>query len=608
MRRVGTGILRGSEGGAPHRIGGRRVVRAVFLAVSGVIFLGIVVLVVTGFLAARQLNEVRHGLPRVRAMISSGDVDGANAAVIGLTAQTREAHHLTSGPVWGMAAAVPYLGRPVKSTRGLASALDQLARTVLPDVITASGDLNPAKLRLASDSFDVSRLAAAAPSVHAANVEIARSIMQVDSLPKSTWLAPVDSARNTVVAALSRLGSTLNGIDQATQVAPAMLGATTPQRYFIGLMNDAESRGIGGMPGSFAIVEADKGVVRFVHFGSDAELINAKASIDLGADFDARYASHPNPLLDTDPYSVYIWSDISPNFPYAAELWANMWQAQTGQTITGAAALDPTALGYFLDAAGAIKAADGTTITGHNVVALTESELYARFPAEDQNTQRKDYLNGISELVDDKILSTNNTKGLLAAAGESASQRRLLIWSASPAIEKILSQTNLSGVIPATDAPFIGPVITSATGNKLDYYIERTADIQRAGCGATRQVTAAITVSNTAPASGLPPYVTIRLDEPTYKTQPGDQRDDVSYFATAGATLQYATLDGKRVAVSAGQERGHPTFLVDAEIPHGQSRVVVFHLTEPAGTGAPIVLKQPAVNPISVTVTSQRCH
>jgi hypothetical protein len=569
--------------------------------------LGATTLIVTAALAATQLNDVKTGLPRIRAMVAAGNLDGAKHAASGLTTHTRKAHDLTSGPVWFTAAAIPYLGRPFKSTRGLTSALDQLGRTALPEVVTASDALNPATLRLSSDSFDLNRVAEAAPSVHAANAQVARSIAEVEALPKSTWLPPVDGARKSVLSSLARLGSTLNGIDQATQVVPAMLGATTPQRYFVGLMNEAESRGIGGIPGSFAIVEASKGVLEFVHFGSDAELINAKSSLDLGADFDARYDSHLNPALDTDPYSVYIWSDISPNFPYAAAIWSDMWQSMTGQKITGAAAVDPTALGYFLDAAGGITAPDGTRITGQNVVSLTQSQLYARFPSDDQVQQRKQYLVGISELVDKKILGSNNTAGLLHAAGTSASQRRLLVWSADPRIEGVLENTNLSGVIPITSAPFVGPVVTSATGNKLDYYIERSATVDRNGCGSTRQVTATITLENTAPASGLSPYVTIRLDEPNYSTKPGDQRDDVSYFATAGAVLDSATLDGRNVAVRSGRERGHPTFLIDVEIPAGQSRTVVFDLTEPAGQGPPILLRQPAVDPIALAVTSQKC-
>ena len=46
-----------------------------------------------------------------------------------------------------------------------------------------------------------------------------------------------------------------------------------------------------------------------------------------------------------------------------------------------------------------------------------------------------------------------------------------------------------------------------------------------------------------------------------------DRRGNENHFATDGATLQSATLDGARVAAATGAERGHPTFQVDVEVP-----------------------------------------
>ena len=55
-------------------------------------------------------------------------------------------------------------------------------------------------------------------------------------------------------------------------------------------------------------------------------------------------------------------------------------------------------------------------------------------------------------------------------------------------------------------------------------------------------------------------------------------------------------------------ERGHATFQVDLEVPHGATRKVVLTLTEPAVAGGPIVLRQPSVRPLNLTVTETPCH
>jgi len=57
---------------------------------------------------------------------------------------------------------------------------------------------------------------------------------------------------------------------------------------------------------------------------------------------------------------------------------------------------------------------------------------------------------------------------------------------------------------------------------------------RRTGCGSTRQTTVTITLTNNAPASGLSPYVTGRIDSHSYPVKRGDNRLEVSYLATQG--------------------------------------------------------------------------
>ncbi len=277
-----------------------------------------------------------------------------------------------------------------------------------------------------------------------------------------------------------------------------------------------------------------------------------------------------------------------------------MWQKKTGQHIDGALALDPTALSYLLGVTGPVTTSDGTQVSSANVVSLTQNTLYARFPAitNAEQSARKAFLIGISQVVDDTILHSTDTAGMLQELGKAAGQRRLLMWSADPTVEAVLSRTVVGGVIPDTSAPFIAPIITSKSGNKLDYYLQRAFTVTRASCGATNEVTVTMAITNAAPGTGLSPYVTIRNDKPSYPTQPGDQRINANYFATDGAKLESATLDGAPATVITGAERGHPTFQIDVEIPHGATRTVVFNLTEPATPGTPIIVRQPLVKPL----------
>jgi hypothetical protein len=156
--------------------------------------------------------------------------------------------------------------------------------------------------------------------------------------------------------------------------------------------------------------------------------------------------------------------------------------------------------------------------------------------------------------------------------------------------------------------PYVGLSIVNGGGNKLDYYLDRSVTWVRTGCGSTRQTTVTITLTNNAPASGLSPYVTDRSDAHSYPVKPGDNRLQVSYFATAGALMNAVTVAGQPGTASIGAERGHPVYTVDLELPRGTTRVIVLHLSEPVGLGAPIVLSQPLVRPLHVTLEGTLCR
>ena len=57
-----------------------------------------------------------------------------------------------------------------------------------------------------------------------------------------------------------------------------------------------------------------------------------------------------------------------------------MWAEQTGTFVDGVIAIDPVALSYILGAVGPITMPDGEVISKDNVVELTESTAYFRFP------------------------------------------------------------------------------------------------------------------------------------------------------------------------------------------------------------------------------------
>ncbi len=97
-------------------------------------------------------------------------------------------------------------------------------------------------------------------------------------------------------------------------------------------------------------------------------------------------------------------------------------------------------------------------------------------------------------------------------------------------------------------------------------------------------MTSTITLSNDAPAH-LPKYVYGYTGFRDYQSKRGATRLAVYYYASSGARLTSITNNGSSFTAVTGAERGHPVFKTILTIPAGQSRTLVLHLSEPAGTG-----------------------
>src|SRR5664280_968148 len=573
------------------------------ITAGGLLLLAGLWLAVTAVIARSQLNQVRAEAHSLGTQLSASNWPAAVTRAADLATHAHRANQLTSGPVWALAAALPSGGEPLKTIRGITAGADSLGRGALPQLVDAAQRLDPRTLRRHDGSNDLSRIAAVAPAIASASDVVAKATKTISGLPRHTWVSTIDAAYADALSQVTAVNSSLKSADLAVRILPAMLGSGGPKRYFLAFQNEAEARGTGGLPGAFAIVEANHGKLTFTRMESDTALNAIVANVDFGPDYDHLYDG-------AGTTSFYGNGNLSPHFPYAAQIWASMWKKHSGQNVDGVIAVDPTALGYLLAVTGPATLPDNTQISGANAVALTQATSYAMFPGTSAaaNSQRRAYLLDVASAAVKKIMGArSNPTALLQAAGKAAGERRLLVWSADPAVQADLALTSVASIIPTTTAPYVGLSIVNGGGNKLDYYLDRSLTWQRSGCGPTRKTAVTITLTNNAPASGLPPEVTGRNDTHSYPVKTGDNRLIVSYFATQGALLNDITVAARPGIGRMGSQLGHPVYTVAVELPRGTSRTIVIHLREPAGAGPPIVLRQPLVRPLHVTLDDAVC-
>ncbi|ATW52993.1 hypothetical protein CGZ69_32150 [Streptomyces peucetius subsp. caesius ATCC 27952] len=564
-------------------------------------------IVVTGLIARSELLAAQRSLEALRHSISAPAPNAAQAAagpqasvdpkaaMRSAAGHAARAHHLTSGPAWYVAAQVPFVGRPLTTVRGVTHAAHRLTHDVLPPVVSMAAGSKDSRDGGLQDVL--SRLDEAAPDFERAAQVAADTRDETRELPSHTWVGAADQARARLVRQLDRITPVMTDAAVAARVVPPMLGADNPRRYLVVFQNTAEARGTGGLPGAFAVLTVEHGQPRFETFGTDTMLAEAEPSIDMGAEYTAQYAR-------MDPVGTWANSNISPHFPHAARIWSAAWYVHSGERVDGVLALDPSGLARLLRATGPARMPDGTQLTADNALDLAERDGYARYP---DSVQRKSFLLDVARTAATSLMEAlgdpQRLPALLRGTYDVMTQERLKVWSARDDEQRLLMTRPLSGVLPATPGPFAGVVVNNAAGGKLDYYLDRELRWIPGRCtGDGRLVTARITLTNRAPATGLPPYVTQRGDKPPYPTRPGDNRLLVSYYASKGARLTALTVDGRPTMLHSGVERGHPVYTADVELPAQSSRTLTLRLVEPVSQRPPVLLRQPLVTPLRTLV------
>ena len=550
---------------------------------------------VRAVLARQHLLKARDEVSQLRAQVSAGELGGLAAGLAQIQHEARAAKSLTSDALWTGLSRIPLLGRTLAASTDLADAVQRLADQTLAPLINVSKGLDPKRLRKPDGSIDLARLTAAAPDIDRANSSLNSTIVAIKKESLRGVLGPVVKAHNQLTNELSGLMGTIDTANRAAKIGPEMLGANGVRRYLMVFQTPAESRGTGGLVGSFAIIKISNGKIKREQTGSDTQLKDSDtAVVDFGAEFNKRYAN-------TDEALAWRNANFTPHYPYAAEIWQRLWEKQTGEKLDGVLSADPITLGYLLDVSGPITLSDGETITGDNAATWSMVTSYARYPDPTNQTERKRLAVELATRTLDKLTSGNGrSTALLKVLGRAAGERRLLVWSAHPAEEAVLSGTPLAGELPNAPGPSTAFIIRNRSGSKLDYYVERKLDYRVLSCTPKKrvvQVTA--TMTNNAP-QGLPPYVLFRADGLTVPY--GTDRVVTSIYATKGSTLNAVWLNGKRSSTTASMERGLPVYGNDLELPIGEPQTITLQFTEPPSKVPLRYFVQPLAKPLALTI------
>lgn len=558
---------------------------------------------VRAFDAKSSLEQARDSAQQAKDALLEGNAEDASRFADEAQRHAQAARDSTHSLPWNVASVIPWLGNPFKTGQQISDVVLGLAADVLKPSTDVGVAISPDQL-YANGRVDVQLLRSEEPELSGLAENAARLNTEAASIADPGYLSLLRDARTQLQEQTSDLAGLLENTALAARLVPSMMGADRPRTYFMGFQTNAEARGTGGLLGGFGVLRFDNGVPVVDDLGKNTELTGAVANVDLGPEFNQQYGF-------TNPQTDYRNSNLSPHFPYAAQIWKSMWAQKTGMNVDGVIAIDPVALSYVLGAVGPVTMFDGEVITKDNVVELTESTAYMRFPTD--QVARKNYLQDIANEVVQKITGpVQSPRALLDALGRAVSERRIAVWSAVPEDQALLEETPLAHIVPDDSSPYAGVVINNLGGNKMDYYLDRNIEYVADGCdGQTRMSTVTVRLKNTAPPDApLSDYVAgtqgLARDIPLAVPR-GTMVTSVRLLATTNASMASVLANGERVPFTESSERGHPSFEVQVLIPPGQSGELIFRLSEPTSAGAPRVPIQPLVDDVTPVVAVPEC-
>ena len=510
-------------------------------------------------------------------------------------------------PMVQLASYLPIIGADIRAASIVASD-GRLVLQGAQDVSNVANQLIKSGIgkKPLSDSTLVASLRDGMSSMNAAVQKLNQDLKTVDPASLHFGLdSKIKSAKETVGA----LANASARITPIIQVGTIVLEQPGTKRWFVAIQNLSELRGTGGITGAYAVLKASNGKVELEEYGSDKTLL-AMGGIN--------YQSYPEEIRDIWGVDLADWRDInaSAHAPYAARLMADGWKQKRGQNVDGVLFVGQGVVSELSGAVGTIEVR-GVQVTPENVIDFLSKDIYAKFT----NVAVKDAVVGeiakdmFSRLVSGKV----SPGGFLRSASVDPTGDRIMAWARDKKIQQAFSNNLVSGEVSQKFGPNVLVTINNAGGNKLDAYTSVKIDYLLGICNVDtftgyqgRKSRVTVEITNSAPKSGLPKYVNLRLDDNFGEKRPsGSNRELVTIYGPVGSESETITVNGKDEFVATGYDRNRPIWVFEVPLLAGETKTLVIDLVEPISDdnmekvkGSPSVIPPVMLNAPKVSVSS----
>lgn len=515
--------------------------------VGRVVWALLAVLVVAGAWTAVVLLSVRADVAAARADLLAIESEGGADAAADRLSDVRERLDRVRGrlaqPGPRLIASLPLAGRTlvaaqttVEATHAAVVGAIQVIE-VFPEDSVQGGRIDVDALRRVADATEQAARRSREPMARLRDLELGFVPVRVAN--------GVREARERLLASSAAFAKASHALAGLTDV----LGSQRPRSMLVMLQNNAELRGTGGLVTVFAEAKVQDGQLAVGAFRDVEDVADPPAEavrVDAPADYQDLWA----PFLANT--TLWVNVNMTPDVPVASQVLGDIAAASGIARPDAVLWVDVRAIASLLGATGPVRLPNGTELTEQNALRTLLSDAYASAPdSTEGQAARREALRSAADAVLGRLLGggvSASPPELAAALAEAAAGRHLALWTADDAAQAELVAGGLAGDVSAADGDLSSVALQNFgggddQGNKLDYYARRQVTVRVSLGVESAVVEQEISLRNTAPSSGLPTYVSGRVD-------PGTTRNYVALALPHAAEAVTLQRGGRAVAAA----------------------------------------------------------
>jgi hypothetical protein len=567
--------------------GRRPLARWIVLGLVVLLLAAVLWIVVRGLIARDALTGAVPLVQHAREAILDGDSETALDDLDEVQRRAATAAALTSDPVWRAAEIVPFAGQNLIAFREAATVIDDVARDALPPLAELATDLDFTTFVPVDGALDAQPIIDARPLLEQSAAAMERAATAAAAIRTDNTVPQIGEAVDQLVDLVDETTDLVSGVSGAAQILPDMLGGDGPRSYLLLVLNNAELRAAGGIPGALAIINADNGRLTLGQQTSAASFGNRGEPLAI---------TDVEQTLYSDNLGLYMQNvTATPDFTRTAQLATERWREVFGEELDGVLSVDPIALSYILRASGAVDVGEGVSLTADNVVETLLSDTYARYadPADQDAFFTRTAAAVFERMVDGDLDPKVFIDGLVQAGGE----RRILVWSAHADEQEVIARGSISGppIESTDDHTGFGVYLHDNTESKMDWYLGTAIGVASVECRNDDRpyYEVRVQLTSTAPADAaesLPDYVTGSSGEGRGLVQ-GQIRTTAYVYAPVGGVIYDARINGLSTAYIASDDVSNVVAGITIDLDPGETVLLSFHVLGAAGWPLPIALE-----------------